>query len=216
MRVTAPVDVQEIAAIPVQGTCPGCAGASLVMRTLTHEVPHFGEALQTLLRCDGCGFRFVDFIVVHEREPVRYTFRVEDADDLAARVIRSSSGTIRIPEIGLVAEPSPQSESYVSNVEGVLQRIEDVFQMARRFNLDDPAKVDVATAGLARIEAARQGDGGLTLIIEDPWGNSAIVHERAEREPLTDEEANELKTGIIVIDKSELAGPGDDDRDESA
>ena len=52
--------------------------------------------------------------------------------DLDARVIRSSSGTLRIPELGVDIEPGFASESYISNVEGVLDRVEGVVEFATR------------------------------------------------------------------------------------
>lgn len=175
------------------------------MRTVTHDVPHFGEALETLLQCASCGFRHVDFLIMQQRDPLRYALRIASEEDLRVRVIRSNSGTFRIPEIGFTAEPTPGSESFVSNVEGVLDRAARIFRLAREFNLENPEAVAVAEAGLARLEAAREGRGeGLTLIIDDPFGNSAIVSERAEKRALTPEEVAALHTGLILIDKEDL------------
>ena len=81
--------------------------------------------------CD-CGFRHSDTILLTQKEPVRFTLQVTSIEDLDARVIRSSSGTIRIPELGVDIEPGFASESYISNVEGVLDRIEGVVGFATR------------------------------------------------------------------------------------
>lgn len=190
--------------IPLDSPCPACRTHALVMRTVSHDVPHFGEALETLLQCHGCGFRHVDFLITEQREPLRYTFRVTSEEDLRVRVIRSNSGTIRVPEVGFLAEPTPGSESFVSNVEGVIERVIAIFRMAREFHQDNPEAVAVADAGLARLNAAKEGRAELTLEIDDPFGNSAIVSDRAERRALTEEEVASLHTGLIIIDKEDL------------
>jgi zinc finger protein len=46
----------------------------------------------------------------------------------------------------------------------------------------------------------------ITVIIEDPLGNSAIISKKAVATTLSKEEAEKLNTGMIVfdVDKSEL------------
>jgi len=174
------------------------------MRTITHDVPHFGEALETLLRCGTCGFRHVDFLIMQQKEPLRYELLVEGEADLRTRVIRSNSCTWRIPEVGFTAEPTPRSESFVSNVEGVLERAIAVFEMARRFNEDNPDAVAVADAGLAKLRGALEGREPLTLVMDDPFGNSAIVSERARKRQLTQAEVDHLETGLVILDKADF------------
>jgi len=197
-----------VAEIPVQSPCPACkAPGSLFMRTFEHDVAYFGRTLETSLSCHACGWRHVDFFVAEQKEPVRYTLTVETPEDLVARVVRSNSGTIRVPEIGFSAEPTAKSEAYVSNVEGVLDRVEMVFDFARRFHADDPEKRAIAERGLERIAAARRLEATLTLVLEDPFGNSGIASERAKRVVLTPEEAASLETGLIVFDKADITSP---------
>lgn len=185
--------------------CPACRVTGVVMRSISHDVPHFGEALETLLFCPHCGFRHVDFLILQQKDPLRYAFEVRDEADLRVRVIRSNSGTIRVPEVGFLAEPTPRSESFVSNIEGVLDRVIYIFEMAKKFNADNPEAVAVADAGIARLQAAKEGRERLTVIIDDPFGNSAIVSDRAERRTLTQEEVDALHTGLIILDKADFA-----------
>jgi zinc finger protein len=116
-------------------------------------------------------------------------------------VIRSSSGTIRVPELGVDIEPGFASESYISNVEGVLDRIEGIVCFATR-SAREAENLEGATKGdeiLKNIELARKGEFPITLILEDPLGNSAIDSEKAVRSPLTDVDIARLKTGIILL-----------------
>lgn len=167
----------------------------------TGEIPYFGEAMIIAGVCN-CGYRHSDTILLTQKEPVRYTIEITEIDDLDARVIRSCSGTIRVPELGVDIEPGPASESYVSNIEGVFDRIRDIVQFATN-SARDAGSTESTEKGeeiLNNIELARTGNFKLTVIIEDPLGNSAIASEKAVKSALTDEEIANLKTGMIVLD----------------
>lgn len=147
----------------------------------------------------GCGFRYSDTLIFAEREPVHYEMKVQCRDDLDARVVRSTSGTIRIPELGVDIEPGPASESFISNIEGVLDRVEEVLEMVMRWGEED--KTWRAQEILSIIEKTRAGEHEITVVIEDPLGNSAIIADKAERRKLTDDEVSLLKTGMIIFEK---------------
>jgi zinc finger protein len=168
------------------------------------DIPHFGEAMVIAGVCD-CGYRHSDTILLSQKEPVRFTLPISSIDDLDARVIRSSSGTIRIPELGVDIEPGFASESYISNVEGVLDRIEGIVDFATR-SAREAQSHEAAGRGeevLEKIGLAREGRFPLTMILEDPLGNSAIDCERAVKSPLSSEDAALLKTGMIIVDVSD-------------
>lgn len=134
-----------------------------------------------------------------EREPVRYELKIKSQDDLDARVVRSTSGTIRIPELGVDIEPGPASESFVSNIEGVLERVEDILKTILSWG--EKEKTERANELLSLIDKIKSGVYEITVIIEDPLGNSAIIAENAVMRKLTVEEASRLKTGMIVFEK---------------
>jgi len=135
-----------------------------------------------------------------QRKPVRYEFKVKNRDDLDARVVRSTSGTIRIPELGIDIEPGPASESFVSNIEGVLERVEEILQNVMLW--DEKEKTERAQELLSILEKIKAGEYEITVVIEDPLGNSAIIAENAISRELTEEEAVFLKTGVIVFEKA--------------
>lgn len=192
--------------VNIDSPCPMCKETGrLGMLTTEVEVPYFGGGLETTLKCDKCGFRHADFMILAQKEPLRVTFRARDAEDLSVRVIRSNSGTLRIPEIGFLAEPTPLSESYVSNVEGVLDRAKDILLTAIEFHGEDPQKRALLDEYLARWDRMHVGAMPFTLEIDDPFGNSAIVSERVEKRALSEDEVAHLKTGYVVLDKDDLA-----------
>ena len=168
------------------------------------SVPYFGEALETTLRCGLCGFRHADFMILGQKDPLRLELRVEREADLSVRVIRSNSGTIRIPELGFTAEPSSLSESYVSNVEGVVERAKDILLIAYEWHKEDPEKRAILDGYFATLERLVAGAQPFTLIIDDPFGNSAIVSDHVQRRPLSEDEIAELRTGMIILDKDEM------------
>ncbi|MDM7912437.1 MAG: ZPR1 zinc finger domain-containing protein [Methanotrichaceae archaeon] len=180
--------------------CPVCS-SDIQFDWETQDIPYFGEAMLIAGVC-SCGFRHSDTILLCQKEPARYSLEVTDLDDLDARVIRSSSGTIRVPELGVDIEPGPASESYISNVEGVLDRIEGIVDFATR-SAREAGSSEATERGEAILESiglARQGKFKLTVVVEDPLGNSAIASEKAVRTALTDEEVACLQTGMILLD----------------
>jgi zinc finger protein len=179
-------------------TCPVCR-CTMEMRWHQDNIPYFGDVMEISGLCTR-GFKYADTLILSQREPTRHSLNVCSPDHLCTRVIRSTSGTVRIPEWGLNIEPGPASEGYVSNVEGIIDRVESVVRMARKWaeNEDEVRRADEL---LCEIDAAREGKARFTLIIEDPLGNSALIDECVSVEKLTPEEAEELRTGMFIIQK---------------
>lgn len=169
------------------------------MRGNLDNIPYFGDVMEISLVCD-CGFKFVDTIILGQKEPVRYLKRVCSEGDLWTRVIRSTSGTIRIPEWCVEIEPGPASEAYITNVEGVIERLQSVVEMARKWSETEDERRR-AESLLDTMQAARDGKPDFTIIIEDPLGNSAFIGEGVEVAKLTDEEARSLRTGMFIVQK---------------
>uniref|UniRef100_A0A7C3RC47 ZPR1 zinc finger domain-containing protein n=1 Tax=Archaeoglobus fulgidus TaxID=2234 RepID=A0A7C3RC47_ARCFL len=178
-------------------SCPSC-GRELKVLVTTYDVPFFGKILLTSVSCE-CGFKHADSVIAGEKDPVRYVIKI-NRDNLFTKVIRSTSGTIRIPEIGVSIEPGPASQAFITNLEGVLDRVEGVVRTAMRWNSEDKEKVRRCEWILERIRNTIDGDEELTLILEDPLGNSLIVSEEAFKEIMSQEEAQKLKTGMTIID----------------
>jgi len=186
--------------LTTNANCPVCC-KEMQFLWETREIPYFGEVMVIAGTC-VCGFRHSDTMLLRQKEPVRYTIEVTELDDMDVRVIRSSSGTIRVPELGVDVEPGYASEAYVSNLEGVLARISEIVAFATRSACEagDVERTRRGEAILEKIRLARNGHFRLTVLIEDPMGNSAIISEKAVRSALTNEEIAGLKTGMVVLD----------------
>ncbi|OGS49784.1 MAG: hypothetical protein A3K65_01135 [Euryarchaeota archaeon RBG_16_68_12] len=179
--------------------CPMCGGRRLVLRSLQLDLPYFGDALATVVLCGDCGFRHADVLLTKEGRPTRYRLRVRGPADLSARVVHSSTCTIRIPELKAVMEPGQTSEAFVSNAEGVLLRFREVLGFLSR-NAASRRKRAAAVASLETVARMIDGREPFTLVLDDPFGNSAILHEAAEVRPLTDAEVRGLKAGAFTVE----------------
>ena len=180
--------------------CPICkCKNTLEMTSKTEKIPYFGEIMESTLLCSECGYRHTDTICLEQKEPVRYSLTI-NKDNINTRVVKSQTATLSIPELGLKVEPGPKSQGYVSNVEGVLIRFESAVATAMEWS-DDENVTGNALKILEEIESIKSGEGSATLIIEDPFGHSIIIHEDAENRKLKPEEIEELNTGFVTMDR---------------
>lgn len=183
--------------------CPVCGKRAVVIRETTLNIPYFGRTRETTLQCRECGYRHTDFMIEELKEPMRFELLVEDEDDLNARVVRSASGTISVPELGMKVEPGVASEGFISNIEGVLMRFREAVEQAIHFSAgteDEDASTERGEEILKSIDRVREGKERVTIVIEDPFGNSAILSPKAKKRPLTSEEVEGLRTGMNIVD----------------
>ncbi len=169
----------------------------LVMLAHTEEIAYFGEHTQVTLSCPDCGWRQTDFIPAEAREAACISFEISKIEDLSTRVIRGSGCTVRIVELDLEVRPGSQTMGYVSNIEGVLNRFQDVIEMVGRevaLEGNNPAMQDIAEL-MEKISQIRAGKFVATLEMLDPCGHSLILSEHVQSRPLTLEELEDLPVG---------------------
>ncbi len=133
--------------------------------------------------CPHCGYRFTDVQNITTNEPVRFVLQACGEDDLSVRVVRSSAAKITLPELGVEIDPGPACEGFVSNVEGVLMRVDKVLDGVLIDGDDDQRKKAICLK--EQIMNIRCGKQTVTLIIEDPHGNSLIHSAKAKKENYT-------------------------------
>jgi zinc finger protein len=182
--------------------CPSCGNGNLKITSMLYSIPFFNELAMFSMECPECGFKHNDIFSTEQRPPSRWSLVVDDQSLLSVRVVRSSSGTIRIPEYGIDVEPGPFAESFISNVEGVLFRIRSVVETAIAF-ADTDGQRQRGEEILDGLDKVMQGEQTITLIIEDPAGISAILPEdkrRVKHIELSTEEASKLKGAPMWLD----------------
>tara|TARA_B100000214_G_scaffold162047_1_gene116199 strand:+ start:628 stop:1143 length:516 start_codon:yes stop_codon:yes gene_type:complete len=162
---------------------------------MSSEIPYFGEHTQITIICDSCGWKHTDFIPSDGDKVGFWSILIDSQEKNSARIIRSSSCTIRIPELDLEVSPGGSSSGYITNIEGVLVRfIDAVRSVIRDLEKADPdflAGQDLLHSLLSTIE----GSDVLTLELLDPRGRSQIIHEDADSRDLYESEMATLSTG---------------------
>ena len=134
------------------------------------------------MTCLNCKYHKADLECVEKKDPCRYTFEVSSTDDMNVRIIKSATATVKIPFV-ITIESSESSNGYVTNVEGLLNRVKRVIEMARD-DAEDASVRKKAKNILKKLLKVYHGQEKLKIIIEDKTGNSAIVSEKAERKKL--------------------------------
>lgn len=160
--------------------CPFCNTSNLVLMEKETEVPYFGKLYVFSMTCSNCKYHKADVESVEQREPCKYTFEVSSEEDLKVRVVKSSTATVKIPHITTIT-PGPASNGYVTNIEGLLNRVKTQIEHLKEDDEDEEAR-QKAKNMLKKLQRVMGGQESLKIIIEDPSGNSAIVSERAVRE----------------------------------
>lgn len=184
----------------VEQSCPICGNEnSLKMMAHSSEIPYFGEHTQITMSCNSCGWRVTDFIPAEGKKAGSWTLIVSSTEHISARVVRSSSCTVRIAELGLEVTPGSSSTGYISNVEGVLDRFASAIGTIRRqtdVENDEVTKTKCDEL-LSKIDMVKSGELVVTLELLDPVGHSQILHEEAVSSEISDEDAKELDPGPI-------------------
>jgi len=188
--------------------CPICSvEGQLAMVTNVDEIPYFGEHTQVTVLCHACGWRQTDFIPAEGKKAGAWSLIIDDSKKLRSRVVRSSSCTVKIPELDLEVMPGTTSTGYVSNIEGVLNRFVDIINMVRRDierdvlldednddNLENKKSLATLDSLLKSIEQAGE-ESVFTVEFLDPHGHSMILDGDASERELTALELEELPIG---------------------
>ena len=183
----------------VDAPCPQCLkDNSLTMLAMSSEIPYFGEHTQITVICESCGWKHTDFIPSDGEKPGYSSLIVDNSEKCSARVIRSSSGTIRIPQLELEVSPGGSSSGFVSNVEGVIKRFEDAVGSILRGNADDEKILQASLELLESLRKMKSGSSNFLIELLDPRGRSQIIHNDAIIRDLMKNEILSLDIGPEV------------------
>ncbi|MEM2916412.1 MAG: ZPR1 zinc finger domain-containing protein [Candidatus Woesearchaeota archaeon] len=173
---------EKITATLKNQPCPVCGQKKLILTEAETEVPFFGKLYIFSMTCENCKYHKADVEAAEKKEPCRYVFEVSGKDDLKVRVVRSSEATVKFERVGTI-EPGPAAEGFVTNIEGLINKIKEQIEKVRDFEEDDEAKQKAKNL-LKKLMKVLWGEEKLKITIEDPSGNSAIISEKAKRSKL--------------------------------
>jgi zinc finger protein len=173
---------EESAPEQVVDICPMCREKQLSLTEREMEIPFFGKVLMFSMTCGNCKYHLADVEAMEAKEPVKYTFEVQDEKDMNVRIVKSSEATVKIPYITTI-EPGPAAQGYVSNIEGLINRVKYQIETIKETAEDDEDRTKAKNL-LKKIFKIKTGQEKVKIIIEDPSGNSAIISDRAVKERL--------------------------------
>lgn len=163
--------------------CPMCFKDTLTLIDAEREIPYFGRVYLFSMDCSSCNYHKADIESAEEKEPCKYSFEVSSEADLNIRVVKSANATVKIPRI-MSIESGPTSNGYVTNVEGILNRVKVMLEKARD-DAEDNEDRKKAKNMLKKIQDVLWGRDKITITIEDPTGNSSIISEKAVKGKLS-------------------------------
>jgi|TARA_B100002003_G_C13937337_1_gene455096 zinc finger protein len=162
--------------------CPLCNQKTLTLIEEDVEVPFFGKAFIFSMTCSNCKYHKSDIEAAERKEPCKFTFEISEEKDLKVRVVKSSEATVKIPHVTTIT-PGPASQGFVTNIEGILNRVKYQVETLRDTADDDTDKKKAKNL-LKKLLKIMWGQEKQKIIIEDPSGNSAIISDKAEKSKL--------------------------------
>jgi zinc finger protein len=162
--------------------CPICGEKTLSLMESEKEIPYFGKVYIFSMNCTSCKYHKADVEAVERKDPCKFTFEVSSEQDMSVRIVKSSEATLKIPFI-ITMEPGPSSNGFVTNVEGILNRVKHAIESARDAEEEDEAKKKAKNM-LKKLQKVMWGQDTLKIILEDPSGNSAIISDKAVKSKL--------------------------------
>ena len=163
-------------------TCPLCGQNTLILTERETEVPYFGNVYLFSMTCNGCKYHKADVESMEHKEPVKYEFEISSEEDMKVRVVKSSEAIVKLPHLATIT-PGPASQGYVTNIEGILNRVKYQIETAKEAE-EDEAEKNKAKNLLKKMTKITWGQEKQKIIIEDPSGNSAIISDKAVKLPL--------------------------------
>lgn len=160
--------------------CPFCNEKTLSLMETARDIPFFGVCHIFSMDCSNCKYHKADVEAEDSTgEPVKYALDITAEEDMKIRVIKSSEATVKLAYIGEI-EPGETANGYVTNVEGILNRIKVQIEHLR--DAADSEDEDIKTKAknqLKKLTRIMWGQEKGQLVIEDPTGNSAIISPKA-------------------------------------
>jgi len=180
--------------------CPTCGRSSLHLTESMEDVDYFGPVLLTTISCSLCGYRDTDVALGSVKQPNAIRAQITSDKDLAMKIVRSSSASIKVPELGVSITPKASAQGFITNVEGVLDRIQQVLEgMIPSLSQKKRRR---AKSVLAKLKRAREGKLRFVVELKDPSGNSAIAGSdmtKIRKRPLSKRELEKLREQLMTV-----------------
>ncbi|KAF2002875.1 zinc finger protein zpr1 [Amniculicola lignicola CBS 123094] len=158
----------------IESLCMNCHENGTTRLLLT-KIPFFREIVIMSFECPHCGLKNNEIQPAGEiqQRGVRYSLRVDSAEDLSRQVIKSDSADFKIVDIDLEIPPG---RGQLTNVEGILSMVAQDLEQKQEERKQVIPEIYEKIEGV--IQTLKQMASGsklpFTIIVDDPAGNSSI------------------------------------------
>lgn len=173
-KENAPLNLKdEVLEFP--GNCQSCQTPT-GMRMKVVEIPHFKEVIIMASACDACGYKSNEVKAGGAMEPLgtRINFVMTDVTDLTRDVLTSETCIVSIPEFELTLSHSSMGGRFTT-LEGLLVNVKEQLGATNPFLFGDSVeKKGKLNQLIDNLDTIIAGDKFVTLILDDPIGNSYL------------------------------------------
>lgn len=164
----------EVLSFPTN--CPDCNSPCETNMKLTN-IPHFKEVVIMATLCESCGHRTNEVKSGGGIEPqgVRIEVTVTGREDFSRDLLKSETCDMEIPELELEVGPTILGGRFTT-VEGIIMAMKEQLSSSTAFTGDstDSETVNRMNTFIAQLEDVLDGQRKVTLILDDPAGNSYV------------------------------------------
>lgn len=163
--------------------CPSC-GKKAVINEVIRKIPNFGKILLTNMNCSECGFNLNDVMNAGSGKAMKYEVKVDSIKDLKTKIVKSSTSSVEVPELGISLYSGSYSEGYITNIEGFLLRTKEALSSLMKLK-ETPEKEKKRIEELKKkIDKAVNAEISFKVILEDEQGNGALIGRKVKKKEL--------------------------------
>lgn len=165
-----PIGQNEV--MQFQTNCPECRASCMTNMKLV-DIPHFKEVILMATNCDACGHKTNEIKSGSGfgEKGVEIRHKIKTDADLKLEAVKSDSCIVKIPELEL--EVICASAGKYTTIEGLCQDTVERLEKSYPYMFGDSAE-DHVRDKLNNIYAKLKSPIGLTMVLNDPTGNSYI------------------------------------------
>jgi len=165
----------ELPEPPTDIVCPACGELGITFNRTFYKLPDGDEILIINITCEKCGYKRNELVpLLNAFQPGIYRLTVDDAD-FTHKVFRGATGDLDIPEIGVSIERGPAASFDLTNVEGILLKMEEQLAFFLETTPKDTREWINGNEAYKRLKKALDGGLNFTVILRDLDGGSYIT-----------------------------------------
>lgn len=158
----------------IESLCMNCHEDGSTRLLLT-KIPFFREIVVMSFACEHCGFKNSEIQSAGQiqEQGAKYTFKVENEQDLQRQVVKGDTCVFKIEDIDLEV---PSGKGRYSNIEGLISSVRDDLAAHQAARMEQMPEVGRQVAGVIQ-KLSDMIDGKafpFTVSADDPSGNSWI------------------------------------------